>query len=102
MDSVDLAATCSLLDGCQLLMFTDNTTAERVKSLTSQYGPSSSKTGNVAWCQTHVGACLGQANGISQEEMHAGMIAGQSIFSFIPIHLSAKERSSGLIKWIQS
>jgi len=33
--------------------------------------------------------------------MNAGMMAGQSVYAFIPLHLSAEERSPKLVNWIK-
>jgi hypothetical protein len=41
-------------------------------------------------------------DGISRGELNQGIASGMSMLSFIPLHLGALERESGLKSWIQS
>ncbi len=40
-------------------------------------------------------------DGISRGDMNAGMMVGQSVYAFIPLHLSAEEQSPKLVNWIK-
>jgi hypothetical protein len=41
-------------------------------------------------------------DGLSRGDMYEGVMAGDSMLSHVPLHLSAPERSEGLVDWIRS
>jgi hypothetical protein len=41
-------------------------------------------------------------DGLSRGDLSAGVMVGESMLSFVPLHLSAMERSSTLLVWIRS
>lgn len=104
-----------LLDGTEVFMFTDNSTAE------SAYfkGTSSSeslfnlvvrlrKLEMSGRCILHMIHVAGTrmiwqgTDGLSRGDKNAGVMAGESMLSFVPLHLSAFDREDTLKDWIQS
>jgi hypothetical protein len=41
-------------------------------------------------------------NGVSWGSLNEGVMAGENMLTFIPLHLSASERSPSLVDWIRS
>ena len=102
-----------LLDDREVFMFTDNSTAE------SAYFKGSSKSellfGLVlrvrkiemsGRCKIHMVHVAGTrmiwqgTDGLSRGDRNAGVMAGESMLSFIPLHKNAMERSSRVLTWI--
>jgi hypothetical protein len=103
------------LRGAEVFLFTDNSTAESV----FYKGNSSSKhlfelvlrlrklemSGDLVLHVVHVAGTRMVAEGAdggSRGDLNQGVMAGQPILDFIPLHLSALERSPGLEDWIRS
>jgi hypothetical protein len=104
-----------LLDNREIFMFTDNSTAESAFFR----GTSSSKhlfdlvlrlrkiemTGT---CRIHMIHVAGTrmiwqgTDGLSRGDKNSGVMAGEVMTSFIPLHLSAQDRSPACIEWIAS
>lgn len=113
--SVEEAARQGLLTGYQLLLFTDNTTAE---AAFHKGGSTSRELHELVLRLRRTEMSLGAelivvhvsgkrmiqsgVDGVSRGDMNAGMMAGQPVYSFIPLHLSALERSDRLLDWITS
>jgi hypothetical protein len=102
------------LDDREIFMFTDNSTAE------SAYfkGTSSSellfglvlrlrKVEMSGKCIIHLIHVAGTrmiwqgTDGLSRGDRTAGVMAGESMLSFVPLHLSAVERSGGVLPWLK-
>jgi hypothetical protein len=103
------------LDDRELLMFTDNSTAEAAYFK----GTSSSellfnlvlrlrKIEMSGRCTLHLVHVAGTrmiwqgTDGLSRGDSNAGVMAGESMISFVPLHLGAEERSVLLIPWLLS
>ena len=43
-----------------------------------------------------------RTDGLSRGDMYEGVMSGSSMLSFIPLHLSASERSPQVIDWVKS
>jgi hypothetical protein len=101
-----------LLDGCELFMFTDNSTAEAAYFK----GTSSSEllfelvlrlrvvqmAGNCMLHMIHVAGTrmIWQGtDGLSRGDRNSGIMTGNSMTSFLPLHLPADQRSETLLKW---
>lgn len=104
-----------LLDGCELFMFTDNSTAEAAYFK----GTSSSELlfelvlrlrriemeGRCLLHMVHVAGTrmISQGtDGLSRGDRHAGIMAGQSMLTFLPLHRSANEQSDLILPWINT
>ena len=102
------------LDGKEVFIFTDNSTAERA----FRKGSSSSiKLFNLVLqlrememsgkCKIHFFHVSGRrmiqqgADGLSRGNLNEGVMQGNDMLDFVPTHLSALERSSGLVDWLQ-
>ena len=115
VEYIEEAFNEGLLDNCELFMFTDNATAE------AAYFKGSSKSESLfklvlrlrkiemsGKCIIHMIHIAGTrmiwqgTDGLSRGDRNAGVMAGQSMLSFVPLHLSAGQRSSTLIKWCTS
>jgi hypothetical protein len=102
------------LDDREIFMFTDNSTAE------SAYfkGTSSSellfalvlrlrKVEMSGKCMIHLVHVAGTrmiwqgTDGLSRGDRNAGVMAGASMLSFVPLHLSALERSEKILPWVK-
>ena len=107
--------TQGLLDNCELFMFTDNATAE------AAYFKGSSKSEALfnlvlrlrkiemsGKCVLHMIHIAGTrmiwqgTDGLSRGDRNAGVMAGDSMLSFVPLHLSAMDRSPVLLEWCTS
>lgn len=115
VDFVHKAADEGVLDGCQLLLFTDNIVAD----LAFHKGGSKSEkihelvlklrklemSLSAELIVVHISGLRmieSGVDGISRGDMNAGIMAGQAIESFMPLHLHAIDRSVGLLGWILS
>lgn len=104
-----------LLDDCELFMFTDNSTAE------AAYFKGTSKSELLfdlvlrlrkiemeGKCILHMIHVAGTrmiwqgTDGLSRGDRHAGIMSGESMMSFLPLHLSADQRSTDIIPWIKT
>ena len=114
VDSVEATAEGGHLDGCQLMLFTDNTTAELAFHKEKSNSPHLHnlvlrlRKLEMKLCAEllviHVSGkrmIESGIDGVSRGDMNAGMMAGQPVESFIPLHLSAAERSPKLLDWIR-
>jgi len=114
VEAVEHAGKLNLLKGCQLMLFTDNTTAERAFHKGGSASPLLHKlilrlrklelSLGIELMVVHVSGkqmIESGVDGISRGDMNAGMMAGQSVYAFIPLHLSAEERSPKLANWIK-
>lgn len=104
-----------VLLGSEIFLFTDNSTAEsafyrgnsdnrdlfglilRLRQLEMH--------GGVALHVVHIAGtrmvCQG-TDGLSRGDLGAGVMVGDAMLSFVPLHLSALDRSPALLPWIQS
>jgi hypothetical protein len=115
VETLEDAYRKGLLNNREIFMFTDNSTAESAFFR----GTSSSKhlfdlvlrlrkiemTGT---CQIHMIHVAGTrmiwqgTDGLSRGDKNSGVMAGEVMTSFIPLHLSARDRSPACIEWISS
>ena len=103
------------LNGVEVFMFTDNSTAENA----FHRGSSSSKQlfelvlrirklEMEKLCRVHLCHVAGTrmiaqgSDGLSRGNVSEGVMRGEEMLSFIPMHLSALERSPGLASWVLS
>ena len=113
VDSIEHAHSTGLLDGCQLMMFTDNATAESAFHKGASSSPAlHDLVQRLRLIEMEAGAELfvvhvsgkrmieSGVDGLSRGDLNAGIMNGQSVYSFIPLHLSALERSPSLLNWI--
>ena len=115
VDALEEAVPSGVIDGPELFMFTDNSVAERAYFR----GTSSSRLlfelivrlRNVemqAGCTiflVHVSGLRMVASGtdgVSRGVFNAGVMMEQPLLKFVPLHLSALERSPDLFKWVSS
>ena len=115
VESVERAFEKGLLKGCQLMMFTDNSTAESAFHKGASSNPAlHALVQRLRLLEMNAGAELfvvhvsgkrmieSGVDGLSRGDLNAGMMNGQSIYSFIPLHLSALERSPSLTSWVHT
>lgn len=103
------------LDCSEVFMFTDNATVEacafkgsssspKLLSLIIRLKAMATRQG----IRLHVFHVAGTrmiaqgTDGVSRGHLAHGVMAGEAMTAFIPIHLTATERSPGLLKWIRS
>jgi hypothetical protein len=115
VESLELEACESRLQGCEVFVFTDNTTAEAAFFR----GTSSServfllalrlrKLEVEERCLLHVihvsgTRMIGQgSDGLSRGNLMEGVMMGHSMISYVPLGLSAVQREPGLESWIKS
>jgi hypothetical protein len=115
VESLEEEAETGHLTGAEVFLFTDNSTVEaavhngtsssekllglviRIKVLSQKYS-----------IKIHVFHVAGKrmiaqgTDGISRGSLTAGIMAGKAMTDFIPIHLTALERSPSLLPWLQS
>lgn len=115
VEALEEEAASGRLKNCTIYFFTDNTTVEaalykgtstskkllalviRVKLLETQQG--------IRIFVSHVSGnrmIAEGGDGVSRGSLNEGVMAGEDILSFIPLHLSAIERSSALLPWLRS
>jgi hypothetical protein len=115
VESLEEEAESKRLDNSTVYFFTDNTTVEsalykgtsksekllslviRVKLLETRRG--------IRILVSHVSGkrmIAEGGDGVSRGSLNEGVMAGEDMLSFIPLHLSAIERSSTLLGWIRS
>ena len=115
VESIEKAFSLGLLKGSQLMMFTDNSTAESAFHKGASSNPALHElVQRLRLLEMKAGAELfvvhvsgkrmieSGVDGLSRGDLNAGIMSGQSIHSLIPLHLSACERSPGLIPWTKS
>lgn len=112
--AIEHAQESGFLTDAELFMFTDNTTAE----LAFYRGTSSTPalfdlalrlrkmqmTGGMHLHVIHIaGTRMVQegTDGLSRGSLHEGALSGESILSFIPLHLDAAFRSPVLMEWVK-
>jgi hypothetical protein len=115
VESVEAAVTKGMLDNCELFMFTDNSTAEAAY----YKGTSSSealfdlvlrlrKLEMTGRCCIHLVHIAGTrmiwqgTDGLSRGDQNAGVMAGDTMLSFVPLHQAALDRSDRLLPWIET
>ena len=103
------------LEGCELFMFTDNSTAEAAFSR----GNSSSEAlfeamlelkklemdGHLLIHLVHVAGTRmieSGVDGLSRADKTAGVMKGESMMNYVPLHLAPQEREPGLTAWVKS
>ncbi|GFH61163.1 hypothetical protein CTEN210_17639 [Chaetoceros tenuissimus] len=104
-----------LLDGLEVFFFTDNLTADAVfyngnsnNEAFFQLVLHLHKLEMVYSCKSHFIHCSGErmiaqgTDGLSQGNLTAGIMAGNTMTSFIPIHRNAYERCKLLKPWLLS
>ena len=115
VETLEEEAASGKLDKCILYFFTDNSTVEsalykgtsssrkllelviRVRLLETKH----SITLHVVHVSGKRMIAVG-VDGISRGLLNEGVMAGEKMLSFIPLHLTATERSPTLLPWIQS
>jgi len=107
-------ASLGILDNCEVFMFTDNSTAERA----FWKGASSSEKLDALVIRLrqlemrtemmlHLIHVSGKrmidsgVDGISRGDHTSGVMDGEDLVSFVPLHLSAFDRSPGLRPWLE-
>ena len=114
VDALEDEATSGKLQDTEVFMFTDNATVEacstkgsssspkllgliiRLKALSTGFG-----------FKLHIFHVAGTrmiaqgTDGVSRGNLATGIMAGEAMSSFIPIHKNALERSPGLVSWIK-
>ena len=115
VETLELMATEGDLEGVEMFLFTDNSTAEWA----FYKGSSSSeslfnlvlrlrKLEMRVSCKLHLVHVSGKrmiaqgSDGLSRGDFSEGVMKGDDMKTFIPLHLSAIERSEGLKAWIES
>ncbi|GFH49897.1 hypothetical protein CTEN210_06373 [Chaetoceros tenuissimus] len=115
VDSLETMGEQGLLDGVEVFFFTDNSTCEAA----AYNGSSKSellfelvlrlhKLEMKYRCRIHIIHCSGErmkaqgSDGLSRGNLTTGVMAGKKMIEFIPIHLTALERSSDLESWLRS
>ena len=115
VEALEDALDKGLLDGREIFMFTDNSTAESAFFK----GTSSSellfdlvlrlrKIEMTGRCVLHVIHVAGTrmiwqgTDGLSRGDRNAGVMAGESMLSFVPLHMAVHERSPDPVAWFQS
>jgi hypothetical protein len=115
VEALEVEAMEFRLQGCEVFMFTDNSTAEaaffrgtssseRLFDLVLQLR----KLELNHQCLIHVvhvagTRMIGQgSDGLSRGNLMEGVMTGQSMLSYVPLGKSALERSPSLLTWIQS
>jgi hypothetical protein len=115
VDGLERAAEKGLLDGTEVWMFTDNTTAEaaffrgssksrELHKLVLCLRVLEMKLGVRIWV-VHVSGSrmiMTGIDGVSRGDMNAGVMAGADMLSFVSQNLSAMHRSPKLTNWLQS
>jgi hypothetical protein len=112
---IEEATAKGLLTDCELFMFTDNSTAEAAfHKGTSSSKPLFDLVLRLRMLQLHHGLHLHVihvagtrmqyqgTDGLSRGSTDAGVLQGDDMLSFIPLHLSAADRHPPLAAWIQS
>jgi hypothetical protein len=115
VSAIEEAHREGLLDNSELFMFTDNSTAESAfcKGTSSVIHLFNlvlrlRKLQMTGVFQLHVIHCAGtrmKAQGtdaLSRGDLTEGVMRGEPIMTFVPLHLSALERSPGLKPWVES
>ena len=115
VESVERAFALDILRGCQLMMFTDNSTAESAFHKGASSNPAlHDLVQRLRLLEMNAGAELfvihvsgkrmieSGVDGLSRGDLNAGMMNGQPIHSFIPLHKSALERSPSLLEWTKT
>jgi hypothetical protein len=115
VESLEAQVADGRLKGAEVFLFTDNSTAEAVY----YKGNSTSRPlfelmlrlrklemeGDLILHVIHVAGTRMVAEGAdggSRGDLNQGVMAGQSILEFVPLHLTALERSNKLETWIRS
>jgi hypothetical protein len=112
VESLEKAAAAGLLTNTEAWLFTDNTTAK------AAYFCGSSKSRQLhglvlrlRLLEMRLGIIIGVVHvlgktmirvgvdGVSRGDLNANVLAGAYMLSFVPLHLSALERSEGLLPW---
>ena len=114
VDSLEEEAEAGNLGDAEVFMFTDNSTVEACSQKGSSSSPkllsliirlrSMATRHNVRVNVFHVAGTrmIAQGtDGVSRGYLGLGVMAGDSMSSFIPIHLSAPDRSPALVPWVR-
>ena len=113
MEAVEEHSSEGQLDNCDLFLFTDNTTAE------SAFYKGTSKSRKLfdlvvrlqrlqmkQNMHLHVMHVAGKrmmaqgTDGLSRGDMLTGVFGGKGMLAYVPLHLSALERSASLASWL--
>ena len=115
VESLETMGEQGLLDGVEVFFFTDNSTCEAA----AYNGSSKSellfelvlrlhKLEMKYRCRIHIIHCSGErmkaqgSDGLSRGNLTTGVMAGKKMIDFIPIQLTALERSADLKTWLCS
>jgi hypothetical protein len=115
VESLEAAINKGMLEDCEIFMFTDNSTAEAAY----QKGTSSSESlfelvlrlrrlEMNGKCMIHLVHIAGTrmiwqgTDGLSRGDKNAGVMAGDNMLSFVPLHLTAAQRSITIVPWVKS
>jgi len=114
VDGVASEATTSPLAGCEFYLFTDNLVAESAFFKGTSSNPRlfalilRLKRLEIDHSFTlHLVHIAGRrmitqgTDGLSRGDLLQGVMRGQSMMTFVPLHLSAAERSPALLSWVQ-
>lgn len=114
VEALESAYTDGLLDDREVFMFTDNSTAEAAffkgtstSELLFELVLRLRKIEMSGKCVVHMIHVAGTrmihqgTDGLSRGDKSSGVMAGESMLSFIPLHLSLFERSPTFIDWLK-
>jgi hypothetical protein len=115
VDSVAREARVSPLQGAEFFLFTDNGVAEAAFYKGTSSNPRlfdlvvRLKQLELSHCFTiqliHISGLRMQAqgtDGLSRGDLLGGVMAGHDLMEFIPLHLTAYQRSPGILAWVSS
>jgi len=113
VDAVADEALRSPLQGSELFLFTDNGVAEAAFYKGTSSNPrlfalvvrlKQSELDHAFTIQLiHIAGRRMQAqgtDGLSRGDLLSGVMQGQDLLSFVPLHLAAPQRSNGIIRWV--
>ena len=115
VESLEKAAAAGLLTNTEVWLFTDTTTAEaayvrescksrQLHALVLRLHLLEMKLSIIIWVIHVFGKRMIRVgvDGVSRGSLNAGVMAGANMLSFVPLHLSAFERSEALLPWLLS
>jgi len=115
VDAVDVLVQEQGLDGAEIFLFTDNSTAEgafwKGNSRSRKLFELVLRLKRLEWdhgLTLHVVHVAGKrmiaqgTDGLSRADFTEGVMAGHPMGNYVPLHLSAKDRSPELLEWVLS
>ena len=115
VESLEKSGLSGQLDGREVFLFTDNSTAEAVAAKGSSTSPllyelvvRLFKLTTTFLCSVNVIHVSGErmikqgTDGLSRGDLLEGVLKGQDMLSYVPLHLSALDREESLKNWVAS